>query len=441
MKPMSEIAEQTLRKILNETAVDVIHCLNNTNPDAKEEFLRDSSLPKPHNQYGNLEIAQIRHNIRSIDKAQEILDSHASSAESACVYKGILQNNRQENQFILANDLYNHSAGGEERALAVEQHSRAAIALYGPVDPGIFWSILNQKLDAIRPDSLSREDRRLYDELIEKIGPVEKRACSLFAPREETLAAFASCMNSFFAGFLRHIPKQQQVFTAEEVCEITNEIIREEPKVLDRSWRAVVEPNRPTAETSTRERTILYPGKRSRGPYSQEDVRAIIVHELGVHALRSMPFASHPISALAYGLPGYAAFEEGLATAAAASVNGKFEYPGLLHYVSIGLAVLLKKNFREVFEIQVRLERLSGGGSPSQCFDSVQRAFRGTGELPNNKDLIYLNGNQLVWKFIESHINHPADLLHQLFEMGKSNPLDPTYAPLFSEFCKNSEFF
>lgn len=431
---------QKLNELLNDSNIDVIHCLNNTNPHAKEEFLQNAALLKPQNQYENLDIDQIKRNLRSLDEAEDILESHTFPAEYSCIYNAILQYNRKENKFVLANYLYNHSQTSKERNLAAAQHSRATICLYGPVNPDTFWAIVNEKLDLISSSSLSAEDQRSYKELMDAISPVRTAYSSLFTPKKATFSTFSSWTDNFFSDFFRHIPEGQQIFTVQEVCDITNEIILTEPKVIDKNWKAIVEPYRPTAETDTRKKEIHYPGKRSRGPYTLEDVKAIIAHELGVHALRSMPFSGHRISALAYGLPGYAAFEEGLATAVADSVNGKFQHPGMLHYVSIGLATLLKKNFREVFEIQIRLEGLSGGVTASQCFDSVQRAFRGTGELPNNKDLIYLNGNNLVWNFIENHISDEKILLHQLFETGKSNPLDPTYRVLLDEVCKNSVF-
>lgn len=430
-----------LNELLKESTIDVIHCLNNTNPKAKEEFLQDSKLLKPQNQYENLDIDQVERNFRLLDEAEALLEANEFPETYSCVYNAILQYTRRENQFVLANYLYNHSRTTKERNLAAEQHSSASIGLYGPVNPDIFWSIINEKLGSISPSSLSVEGQQVYEELMDAIGPIRTASSSYFMPQKATFLTFSSWMNNFFSDFFRHIPEGQQIFSVQEVCEITNEIIRTEPKVIDKNWEAIVEPYRPTAETDTHQKKIHYPGKRSRGLYTLKDVKAIIVHELGVHALRSMPFAGHPISALAYGLPGYVAFEEGLATAVADCVNGKFRHPGQLHYVSIGLATLLKKNFREVFEIQTRLEWLSGGVSASQCFDSVQRAFRGTGELPNNKDLIYFTGNNLVWEFIENHISDQKTLLHLLFETGKSNPLDPTYGVLFSEVCKKSVFF
>ena len=51
--------------------------------------------------------------------------------------------------------------------------------------------------------------------------------------------------------------------------------------------------------------------------------------------------------------------------------------------------------------------------------NAVQRCFRGTGELPNNKDLAYYNGANHVWRYIEEHIDDP-ELFDNLFLAGKS---------------------
>lgn len=410
---------------MNAADLDVLRALANTNPGAKEEFLRTPSLPRPRNRYENLDAARVRESLTSLERAEELL--RALPEELHRLYWAILQDNVNRNRFVLANAEYVIHAGTQRQIQAAEQHRQANIALYGAADERIFWAILVQKLDAIQARTLTRAENEDYQELLAMIGPVKKIEYVFFTPKDRTFSTFSAWINTFYDKFFRHIPAGQQIFTAQDVCAITNEILREEPKVQGKGWTAVVDPDGAYASADAKMREISFPGKRSRGLYSRDEVREIIAHELGVHALRSMPFADCPISALSLGLPGYGAFEEGLATAVSCAVTGKFSYPGLLHYVSIGLATFLHKNFRDVFEIQVRLERLTHGVGPSVCFDSVQRAFRGTGILPNNKDLIYLHGNLLVWKFIEDHLDDREELLRMLFEMGKSNPTDETH--------------
>lgn len=433
MAEIEKTAENELLRILNTTAVDVIDVLADTSSDAKEEFLNDSSLLRPRNQYGQLNRTQIEENLKTLSLVEELLLKCDVSDIKKDFYRSIFCNNLNQNQFALANAQYNDSKTDQERTLAAEQHRKSNIALYGPVNEDIFWSILNAKLEQIQARTLSAEEMMQKRKLLSMLGPVKTAEHTFFTPKNETFAEFSKCIESYFEGFFRHIPANQETFTVWEVCDITNQILQDELSELGKGWKAVVKEHAAYASADSEKMEIAYPGKRSRGLYSFEDVRGVIVHELGVHALRSMPFMNHPISAISRGLPGYEVFEEGLATAVECCAKGKFSLPGFLHYVSIGLATFLKKNFREVFEIQVRLERLTNGAGPSQCFDSVQRAFRGTGILPNNKDLIYLHGNVLVWKFIEDHLDDKENLLFQLFKMGKSNPMNETHRKLCTE--------
>ena len=107
----------------------------------------------------------------------------------------------------------------------------------------------------------------------------------------------------------------------------------------------------------------------------------------------------------------------GVAKAVEQAINGKYEDSGIDHYINIGLANFKGKNFREVYEIQCKLRELTGG-KIEPVFNAVQRCFRGTGELPNNKDLAYYNGANRVWKHIEDHIDD-IELFDQLFLSGK----------------------
>lgn len=419
--------EYHILELLNQTDVDVLNCLNNTNSSAKEEFLADKSLLAPNNRYDNLDIEPIECHLSICEEIKSALFTSQIPEARRIIYEAILDFNFKKNQFVLATHMYNTSTSESEKLLSGARHQNANIALYGSIDESIFFSILNQKIKSIHVHSLSLSEKKVFGELLELVGSIPQIDVKSSSPSDDVFRAFSELVNRFYAPFFSHIPTNQQTFTAFDVCRITNEIICKELKPQSEGWKAIVDINRATAATDTRNKEILYPGKRSRGLYTYEDTKTIIAHELGVHALRSMPFSECPLSALATGFPGYEEFEEGIATAVEQALLGKFEQRGLLHYVSIGLATFLKKNFRETFEIQTRLEYLTSGTTPSQCFDSVQRAFRGTGVLPNNKDLVYFNGNRLIWGFIDGLIEDPNQLLMHLFQTGKSNPMDKIY--------------
>ena len=67
-----------------------------------------------------------------------------------------------------------------------------------------------------------------------------------------------------------------------------------------------------------------------------------------------------------------------------------------------------------------------------RCFDSVQRTFRGTGELPNHKDLVYYNGAGQVWRYIEEHL-YEEDLMEKLFLSGKTSMNDKRHERMIYE--------
>ncbi|MDE7332029.1 MAG: flavohemoglobin expression-modulating QEGLA motif protein [Lachnospiraceae bacterium] len=464
----------TFVKKMNETDISVIDMLDNTNPDAKDEFLTDKGLSKPKNEYGKLDIKRVEQNIKTIISLKKELELSEIPEKRRVLAARILDDNLKKNRFVHASYLYNH-ASHDGRAEAAEEHRKANIALYGEPDEDVFWSILAEKLSSIPAENLQGEDKIMYSEVLEMIGPLRGADCRIFRPQKETVEWFSDAIEIFFEGFLAHIPEGQQEFSIEEACVVTNEIIRSEfgqdaaagtcagdtyagtyagtctgdtcagtdadimAKDADRAasldttgWKAVVIPSGAVASTDCEQKLIRFPGKRSRGAYTRKELKAIIIHELGVHALRSLPYESCGIKSFSLGIPGYEAFEEGVAKAAEQAVNRQYEDSGLLHYISIGLAYFLGKNFREVFEIQRRLEHLTKGEPAGRCFDSVQRTFRGTSELPNHKDLIYYNGANQVWKYIEEHLND-AELMEQLFLNGKTSMINKAHERMVYE--------
>ncbi len=123
--------------------------------------------------------------------------------------------------------------------------------------------------------------------------------------------------------------------------------------------------------------------------------------------------------------------DEGIAECVEQALKGEYEDFGVDHYINIGLATFKNKNFREVYEIQKDLKSLTGEDD-SKVLNAVQRCFRGTGELPNNKDLAYYNGVNRVWCYIEEHLDDP-ELFDSLFLSGKADIENPAQESLVYE--------
>ena len=212
---------------MNITDVNVIDMLNNTRPEAKEEFLTAHELSRPNNVYAQLDIKRVEKNINTIIALKKELGSLRIPKKQKEIALLILGDNLKKNRFVHVNYLYNHSSPNNREVLA-QEHYRANIDLYGKPDENVFWSILGEKLSAIPVGDLSKEDKIMYGELIEMIGPVQKAESKIFRPQKETVDWFSFVIQTFFTGFLSHIPKGQKKFSIAEACAITNEIISSE---------------------------------------------------------------------------------------------------------------------------------------------------------------------------------------------------------------------
>jgi len=277
---------------------------------------------------------------------------------------------------------------------------------------------------SIDEKQLSDSEREIYREMLSGIGVMGRSRKRRYQPQKETVCRFRKLLEGLFGGILRHIPEEKQYFTISEAAQIINEIIDEE---LHIQFRAEVGKELLTAVTKAKERKIILPGARPRD-YSRAELKGIIVHELGAHALRAtseqteigkLPAVLYPKSSAYSRLT-----EEGLAKACEQALNGDFDDICIARYLSIGLAQVCKKNFRQTYEILWRLEYLASGRSKSDSFSIVQRSFRGTGVLPINADLAYYRGYVLVWKFIEKHIDDGELLIRTLFLSGKNDFLE-----------------
>ena len=402
--------------------------LNSTNPEAKAEFLADPTLERPRNEWAKLDAPRYEKNLSTIEKAEAELDESQNLAfREKLLLKMQYAFSKKKNQLALATARYNAATTPEEKQKASLEHQAANVELYGVPDEDTFYALLVKKLGGINSESLSAEDRKQYDELKQKLGELPVKTKPLYAPKQETVDNFGKMMKIFYEPFLKYIPKDQEIFTAQDAADIVNKAISNEVSE-ETDWHAKVAPNAGMASVSSGDKVVKFPGARSKGDYSKLELEKIIVHELGTHALRSMVCEDTNIKAFrTESFDGREVFEEGIAKAMEQSLEGKFEdpeSPAPSRYIMIGLANFRHTNFRETFEIMKRLEHLTGGWNEGQLYDNLQRVYRGTGVLPNNKDLAYYNGNVAAWKFIEENIDDPL-LFDRIFLSGKIDSRNP----------------
>lgn len=415
--------------LVDSADVTVYERLNASNDKAtKAEFLENPDLVHPNNEYGNLDEQEVRDNLETLDRAEEMLENSDLSDKRKRLIRLVADDYRKKNEFLAANIAYNAAETLEEKAEAAERHRKANEALYGEADEGTFYTLLKEKIDSIDAEQLTDEDRKTYDWLMTEIGPLPEETNGRFKPKPETVERFAELTQYFFGDFLKHVPEDRDKFSSEEAVDIINEIAETEFGGMDIKYRAVIDPKVSNASTNHEERLLKFPEGTE---YSDKRLKALIVHEFGTHMMRALPYLDSEVKVFAMGLPGNETFDEGIAKCVEQAIDGKYADSGIDHYINIGLATFKGKNFREVYDIQMALKALTGSGNKT-VLNAVQRCFRGTGELVNNKDLAYYNGANQVWQYIEDHIDDPQ-LFDSLFLTGKANISNPAQEALSYE--------
>ena len=402
-------------QVLEQTAIDAIEFLNNTNPDAKDEFISNNDLTVPNNAYGEMDMERVNQNLGILEGRKK--EGFSSDPEDEVIQR-LMEDNLRQNQFVKLCHRYN---GGETTQDVINEHQKLNEALYGLPERQSFNSILGWQLSQIKEKSLMEDELILLDELRKMFPDAERIPPErIYEPSDELFHRFGEICEKHLCFILKHIPDKER-FSPQEVCNLANEVF--ESEFAGKGWKAEVKPAKFFASVNQETKIFNIPGKRSKGEFFQKDVKGLFAHEIGVHILRSIPYQNCKIKAFSTGIPGYLGFEEGLANAVQHSILHEKTSSGHLHYVTLGLAAFYHMNFRQVYEIQWRIQKLLGNANKQQCFDSVQRGFRGTGYLMNSKDLAYFVGYKKAWEFIADNIDS-CSLMDDLLGLGKIDVTD-----------------
>ena len=395
-------------------AVDFLNASNNK--AAQDEFVANDELLKPNNEYGNLDLEQVSKNIRTLSEISDEISGSWVTGKEERLLNVLAENCRLKNEFVFSNYAYNHAETPEDKEVAANWHRRTNEALYGRPDENTFYGLINETLTSIHPET--PEEEADFSRLKEMIGDVPETEVERFKPKQETVERFSEIVQDFFADFLKYIPDGQESFTSDEMVSIINQILENEFGG-DVEYKAIVTPKNTNASVNHDNRLVKFPPDTT---YTRTRAKTLLCHELGTHVMRAVPYLDSQVEAFSKNFPQSESFEEGVAKCVEQAIKGEYEDSGVEHYINIGLANIKGKNFREVYDIQMLISKLTHT-KPGPIINRTQRCFRGTGELPNNKDLAYYNGAEQAWRYIEEHIDDP-ELMDNLFLAGKTTMMD-----------------
>ena len=410
-----------------------------SNRGEEEERFLSGEIRNPQFYYEKLNSADFDEALEKIrELGDKILNHPDLTSVGKKVYEGFIKKYYEQIELLRCAQDYHGASLEEDKQKIAESYKGLNIETYGEPDEGTYRSLLSEKLNCVCNKNLTGKADDLRKELFGMVDfDPDVDIPERFRPSDETVEWMHSVTESLYGGMLSHIPNEQEEFDPYELQKIFTGIIEEEFNGLNdpkgyagaaEGWTVSVEKATSVNVKSSEKRIVIPDNGMMR---SRKKVENLVVHEIGVHMLRSITGGETDMLPLRSGLSDYYDTEEGLGVVMEQALSGKFAERGVDHYITAGLAHFDNKDFREAFEIKWRLSLLGSVDDGSEvsdgqivkakktAFTQTLRSFRGTNDMPLFKDLSYYNGSVEVWRYLESVKGD--DFLLSLLLAGKVN--------------------
>ena len=391
--------------------------LRNDNAAQKESFIAgEAGLNLS---YGVLTVDAISAIARPAKAALETLIKGEDNDKSIGLFNAIEYRYSELFMLSMARDMVDSTLSDAERLEAQQWFVEANEALYGVPEQQTFDALAQKHLVsklAPLPDE-SVESSRLRTELSSLLGSLNETEYKTFVPDEELVARIGGLVSERFD---------------EHVAHINIDLLHDAPAMAEAlavtlnnlggaalGWTVRVVKDSSALAVSAHQMQVEV--GENRPEISGDKFRGKNIHEVGVHALRSINAKRAGWLSAAYGQEGYLDYEEALATALENASNGKFADSGEDYYLIAGLAYGLDnhapRDFSEVYEIMWRMGALKpqeeGGDdihehielAKRNAFTACMRLFRGTDTHTPGviylKDLAYFKGQELAWQSLK----------------------------------------
>lgn len=408
-----------------------------SNRGEEEERFLSGEIRNPQFYYEKLNSADFDEALEKIrELGDKILNHPDLTSVGKKVYEGFIKKYYEQIELLRCAQDYHGASLEEDKQKIAESYKGLNIETYGEPDEGTYRSLLSEKLNCVCNKNLTGKADDLRKELFGMVDfDPDVDIPERFRPSDETVEWMHSVAESLYGGMLSHIPNEQEEFDPYELQKIFTDIIEEEFNNDSKGYTGAAEGWTVSVEKATSvnvkssEKRIVIPDNGMMR--SRKKVENLVVHEIGVHMLRSITGGETDMLPLRSGLSDYYDTEEGLGVVMEQALSGKFAERGVDHYITAGLAHFDNKDFHEAFEIKWRLSLLGSVDDGSEvsdgqivkakktAFTQTLRSFRGTNDMPLFKDLSYYNGSVEVWRYLESVKGD--DFLLSLLLAGKLN--------------------
>ena len=440
----SELATDTSIEVLFEQLLELepkpIANFVPTNAAEQRSLFLSGEIRNPNHEYAKLSNIDFEANRRSIQKIGDELVAHPDIPEK---YEGIdgpygqfVQNYVNKTAFMETSNRFNTAETPEEKDAARADFMKTNIELFGEPDQATYRSLLSEKLAKITTKELSASGSAIRQELLDLVGNIDTSLSERFRPSAETMEWTKTVVESLYGSLLQHVPDQEK-FIDQDIKSIFEDILADEFGDSAKGWEVIID-DAQSINVKSAEKKLVIPHGRE---VNLKTMRGLVVHEIGVHFMRSVMGEQTDLLPFKLGLSQYYDTEEGTGSVVEQALEGEYVEAGADHYITAGLAYYDKKDFRDVYEIKWRLALLSGTkGDPSDeaiakaqaaAYGSTMRIMRGTDELPWFKDLSYYNGSAEVWKHLESIVGDDLEFTFVL--LGKGNPANTAHKRIMLE--------
>lgn len=334
--------------------------------------------------------------------------------------------------------------------------------LYGRPTPETHAKVLGEVLAQAGGHALGKNAQKIYDEFVQREGidDVTKYAERLPQGLPEKLANLREVLYEQFADVIRIVNNywndtvlargdETPAYSVEDMKRVFELVNEHYDSNGESGITVVIDPNASALSWDTPTRSIRIGGKRA-SITSPTEMAAKVVHEYGVHAVRTINGDKYEIPGFGTGMysdadveerSDYLTFEEGFASLCEMAMDNSFSKwkpVHISHYMALGEAYK-GRDFRDAYEQTWRARALmsidSKGNISDKAIETAQkqayvscvRVFRGTPtQLENgpiltfNKDLAYLNGKLDALKYLEQVAGDKAAIA-RLFS-GKFDP-------------------
>jgi hypothetical protein len=340
----------------------------------------------------------------------------------------------------MARIMNNPTNNESDIAQAEKLFKQSSEALYGKPEKNVFSSIASRNLapNLIDNDTDDLQTQSIRSELRNLVGNIDISNQTKLSPSDELISKMHVLVKDKFDPLVDHIDEDTMYDTTDMVNALNEALIKINGHEL--GWATVKRSNSSNLAVSAHQREVEVGVNRKE--IVGKDLKTKIIHEIGVHALRSINAERAGWLSAAYGQDGYLNYEESLGTAFEDVYNNKYKDRGENYYLIAGLVYGQDnhepRDFNETYEIVWRNHLLSKNlpeinekdveAAKIKAFNDCVRLFRGTTGKQKGvillKDLAYFQGQESVWESFKN-VNNEQDL--ELLLAGKLDISKPDH--------------